>query len=105
MSPEALRAYPPCFAAESIPQPLVTPAQPQKQSAEEKAVSIYQDIAVHRSRYAMKKELCLFNKTQLLIAHDASGIGGAARGQRLLCAGTAACRPCPYMSSLASDST
>jgi len=48
-------------------------------------VSIYQDTAFDGSRYVSGEELCLFNKTQLLIAHDASGIGGAARADKDCC--------------------
>jgi hypothetical protein len=39
-------------------------------------MSIYQDIVFHCSRYVREKMLCLFIKTQLLIAQDAGGIGG-----------------------------
>jgi len=46
----------------------------QKHSAAEKAMSIYQDITFDGSRYVREKELCLFNKTHLLITHGACGL-------------------------------
>ena len=80
-SPGALRAYPPCFVAESIPPPPVAPAQPppplappqpprHKHSPAEKAMSIYQDIVFHCSRHVREKKLCLFIKTSPLITQD-----------------------------------
>ena len=51
-------------------------------------------LSCPRQKTGGHKRSCLFIKTQLLIAHDASGIGGAARGQRLLRPGATACRCC-----------
>jgi O-acetyl-ADP-ribose deacetylase (regulator of RNase III) len=65
--PPASLAQAPTVAAPAIGEGA---SQSQKHSAAEKAMSIYQDITFDGSRYVREKELCLFNKTQLLLAQD-----------------------------------
>jgi hypothetical protein len=64
-----IRAHPsPSSRAQRLP-PLNSPAAPSQETAPiEKAMSIYQDIVSHSSRYVGEKELCLFIKTPPWIA-------------------------------------